>query len=97
MSRIEREKRVVSQMLTLYCRAHHGPQPLCPDCRELQAYAWRRLERCRFGEAKTACQHCPLHCYAPARREAIRRVMRYAGPRMLFRHPLAALRHLLDL
>ncbi len=29
-------------------------------------------------------------------RERVRVVMRYAGPRMLFRHPILAVRHLLD-
>ncbi|MGO8703467.1 MAG: nitrous oxide-stimulated promoter family protein [Candidatus Brocadiia bacterium] len=29
----------------------------------------------------------------PARRKQMREVMRYSGPRMLFRHPLSALRH----
>ena len=29
-------------------------------------------------------------------REKIRTVMRYAGPRMIYRHPAAAVRHLLD-
>jgi hypothetical protein len=29
-------------------------------------------------------------------RENIRKVMRYAGPRMIYHHPIMALRHLLD-
>jgi hypothetical protein len=29
-------------------------------------------------------------------RRRIRAVMRYAGPRILFRHPMLALRHMLD-
>ena len=32
---------------------------------------------------------------APQMRERIRAVMRYAGPRMITRHPVAAVRHLL--
>ena len=39
---------------------------------------------------------CPVHCYRPGMREAVREVMRYAGPRMVVRHPVLALRHLLD-
>lgn len=31
-----REERVVKEMITLYCRHHHG-SALCPDCEELLA------------------------------------------------------------
>ena len=97
MDRIEREKRVVSRMIGLYCRAHHDTDgtTLCPSCSDLRAYALRRLERCRFGAEKPPCECCPIHCYAPAFRERIRAVMRYAGPRMLIHAPLDALWHLL--
>jgi hypothetical protein len=29
-------------------------------------------------------------------REKIKEVMRYAGPRLIYRHPILAIRHLLD-
>ena len=44
---------------------------------------------------KTSCEECGNHCYAPAQREQIRAIMRYAGPRMILHHPVAAIRHLL--
>ncbi len=69
---------------------------LCPECRELLDYAWLRLSRCKFGEGKTTCQRCPIHCYKPVMKQRIAAVMRYSGPRMLLHHPLAALRHLLQ-
>ena len=37
-----------------------------------------------------------VHCYQPQMREQIRQVMRYSGPRMLFHHPVMAIRHLID-
>ena len=40
--------------------------------------------------------NCPIHCYAKAEREQMREVMRHSGPRMLLRHPVLAIRHLLD-
>jgi len=96
-SRITREARTVEAMLRLYCRGQHGtPAGLCQDCRELFAYARERLDRCPFGEGKTTCARCPIHCYRPERREQIRKVMRYAGPRMLYRHPIMTIRHLID-
>lgn len=95
--RIEREAETVAAMIGLYCRAHHQyDDVLCSDCAALFEYARARLNRCPFQDGKTTCAKCPIHCYKPAMRERIRAVMRYAGPRMLTRRPLLALRHLVD-
>jgi hypothetical protein len=93
-----REFRTIAAMLRLFCRAHHGARgaALCPGCAELHDYAHRRLERCPFGEAKPSCVNCTVHCYKPHMRERVREIMRWAGPRMLWRHPVLALRHLID-
>ena len=71
------------------------PRPLCPECAALLDYALRRLDSCRFGNDKPSCRKCPVHCYRADMRERIRTVMRWAGPRMIFHHPMAATRHLL--
>jgi hypothetical protein len=95
--RIAREKKTVEAMIRLYCADHHGAAAeLCESCAELRDYALGRLMRCPFQEGKTTCTRCPVHCYRPAERERIRIVMRYAGPRMIRRHPILALWHLLD-
>ena len=95
--RMTRERRTVAVMIALYCRDHHRSEDtLCPECSELMGYAHARLDKCPFGEGKTTCARCPVHCYRPAMRERIRTVMRYAGPRMILRHPVLALRHLID-
>lgn len=93
----EREKRMVSQMIELYCRKRHGRRSgeLCPECAELEAYARLRSDRCPFMETKTFCSNCRVHCYKPEMREAIRVVMRYSAPRMLYIHPIAAIRHVI--
>lgn len=95
---LAREHQTVQKMITLYCRAHHNPtgNQLCADCESLAAYAHQRLDRCPFGVNKPTCANCPVHCYQPDRREQIRKIMRYAGPRMLFHHPILALLHLID-
>jgi len=95
--KLARERKTVAVMIGMYCRAHHpgGPRP-CAECSELLEYALRRIEHCRFGLSKPVCSRCRVHCYGAGRRERIRRVMRYAGPRMLLAHPLLALLHLLD-
>ena len=92
----EREKKTVSAMIALYCRKRHGGRVLCPDCAALDAYARRRSDRCPFMETKTFCSNCRVHCYRPDMREQIRAVMRFSGPRMLFRHPVMAIRHVIE-
>jgi len=94
---MDREKKTVSEMIRIYCRGHHGTSDdLCPECVELHDYAMCRLDRCPFGEDKPTCAKCPIHCYKPQMRDKIRDVMRYAGPRMLLRHPILAVLHSLD-
>lgn len=96
-ARLERERKTVAAMISLYCRAHHAPtDEFCPVCLELEAYTRLRLEKCPYGETKPTCANCPIHCYQPHRREEIRRVMAFSGPRMLFKHPVLAVRHMLD-
>ncbi len=83
-------------MVSLYCNTYHHRGGLCPDCTGLRDYALKRLDVCPFGEGKTTCAKCPVHCYRPEMREKIRMVMRYSGPRMIYRHPLMAVRHIID-
>lgn len=97
MTRIEREKRTVAQMIRLYCCRKEGNKELCPECAALLEYALQRLSKCPFGNGKKSCRHCSVHCYSPAMRTRIRAVMRYSGPRMMLYHPVAALRHLAGL
>ena len=97
-ARIMREKRTVAAMIGIYCRAHHGTNTLlCGKCDRLLDYAFCRLDRCPFGAKKTPCAQCPVHCYGPTMRSRIQEVMRYAGPRMLVRHPILALLHKWDI
>jgi hypothetical protein len=95
--RLARELATLSAMIKIHCRALHGNDDgLCEDCAVLLTYATRRLDRCVFGDDKPTCANCTVHCYSTAMREEVRSVMRYAGPRMVWRHPVLAIRHLLD-
>ena len=96
MTKIEREKRVVGKMIDLYCRHRLHLDTPSEEYQELLRYAHKRLDSCKFGENKTACKKCPIHCYKPEMREKIRTVMRWAGPRMLIYDPIEALRHLIN-
>ena len=95
--RLQRERRTVAAMIRVYCRARHGHRAeLCAECRDLLDYASLRLDRCRFGAEKPTCANCPVHCYPRQRRDQIKTVMRLAGPRMLWHHPILSLRHWID-
>ncbi|MDE3100178.1 MAG: nitrous oxide-stimulated promoter family protein [Verrucomicrobiota bacterium] len=97
VARLAREWETMSVMVRIYCRDHHHVVGgLCNECRQFLDYACARLERCRFGEEKPTCANCPVHCYQRDRREQARVVMRYAGPRMMWEHPIKSLRHWLD-
>jgi hypothetical protein len=95
--RLQREARTVETMIRIYCRDNHeAGADLCPDCTALLDYSLARVAACRFGAAKPTCARCSVHCFRPAMRERIRTAMRYSGPRMTYRHPYLALRHVAD-
>ena len=95
---LARERLTMTKMVGIYCAAHHdnSEDALCDECSEFLDYAHTRLEKCPYSEDKPTCANCPIHCYKPARKEQVSRIMRYAGPRMLLRHPLLAISHQLD-
>jgi len=96
-SRIDREKRIVGAMIRIYCRGMGHGETLCEECSGLLDYSASRLGSCRFGEGKPFCSKCKVHCYKKGMRDRIREVMRYSGPRMVFKYPLVAMRHFLRL
>jgi hypothetical protein len=95
--RLARELHTIRAMVRIHCRDHHSSgSEICADCATFMTYATRRLDRCVFGDDKPTCANCKVHCYNAAMREQARTVMRYAGPRMLLRHPLLTAAHLRD-
>jgi hypothetical protein len=94
---IQKEKEMVTKMIDLYCRKkHHHGQELCMECQDLKTYAHMRLSLCRFGEEKSACSNCLVHCYKPTYRIEMKSVMRFSGPWMLLYHPVYSIKHLLN-
>ena len=83
-------------MLVIYCRGHHGRRSLCAECDELWRYVQQRVGHCRFGSSKPTCLECSVHCFAAASREKVRAIMRYSGPRMLWRHPVLSIMHMIN-
>lgn len=95
-TRIAREKKTIALMITMYCNRHHSRgDGLCNECLKLLDYAEKRLDKCLFNKDKPTCTKCTVHCYKPDMRERVRIVMRYSGPRMIYRHPVLALHHLI--
>ena len=104
---VEDEIRLVDSMLDLYAAAHPHASSQSDvesraeeetiDIETLKAYTHKRIEQClyRNEQRKPFCNVCPVHCYKPEMRHQIRAVMRYSGPRMLFRHPVLSIQHLI--
>ena len=96
-NKLEQEKRTFIIMIHMYCKGHHKYEcELCPECMKLAEYAEHRLEKCPYGGNKPVCSKCPIHCYQPQMRQRMREIMRYSGPRMIYRHPVLAVLHLLE-
>ncbi|MCD6597110.1 MAG: nitrous oxide-stimulated promoter family protein [Bacteroidales bacterium] len=94
--RIDREIKTVETMIHMYCKAKHGSKDkLCESCSQLLEYAVLQYEKCPFGEIKPECLVCPIHCYKPDKKSEIKNVMRYSGPRMIYKHPVMAIEHLI--
>lgn len=94
-NRIEEEKETIETMIHIYCRWNMEGEGICSGCQELLEYAHERLDRCPYGQTKPSCRKCLIHCYKPSMKQRIRVVMRFAGPRMLFLHPVLAVKHMI--
>lgn len=96
--RLARERKTMAKMVEIYCGSRHSTADalLCDECREFLDYAEVRLQKCPYGLQKPTCANCPIHCYRPGQRARAKMIMRYAGPRMLLRHPYLTIRHQLD-
>jgi len=94
---LDREKKTIAAMVRLYCRGHHKASDgqLCQGCQDLLRYVLQRLDECPFGAKKTTCAKCTVHCYKLSMLQQIKNVMKYSGPRMVGRHPILALAHIL--
>ncbi len=99
--RLRREQRTIEAMLHIWCETHplhvrprYGE--LCAGCEIFFEYASYRLFKCPYGEEKPTCKKCPIHCYTKDKRDQMHEIMRFAGPRMLLRHPILAIQHLRD-
>ena len=98
MGRIEREKKTIALMIDIYCQRKHGNKKgeLCDECKELLEYEHKRLSFCKFGENKSTCSRCPIHCYKKDMKEKVKDVMKFSGPRLIVHNPIELVRHALN-
>ena len=87
----DREKKVISEMVKLYCK-----RELCDECKEVLNYSLKRIDNCKFMETKTFCSNCKAPCYSPKMKEKVKQIMKFSGPRILFHHPLLVISHMLS-
>lgn len=98
--RVALEKKTISKLMVIYCCDHHQCHEmnrgadLCMDCKEMEHYAYQKIDRCPFARKKPACSECKIHCYTKDRLTTMIEVMRYAGPRIVLKHPLLAVYHI---
>ena len=93
----EREMKTLEFMIGIYCRKKHKHKDgLCSECQDLLDYARLRRSLCPFGDKKTFCSNCKIHCYKPEMHEKMRNVMKFAGPRMMFYDPKQAFNHVAE-
>jgi len=94
-SRVPDDYETIKIMIGIYCYDLHDGKVLCNQCQELLNYSLEKLKHCPLNNKRTTCGKCHIHCYRPDMKAKIREIMRYSGPRMLKRHPVLAIRHLI--
>lgn len=84
------EEKTITRMIEIYCNNTHGThkREICTECSTLLEYSLGRLYNCPLQPNKPVCSSCLVQCYREDMRAKIRTVMRYAGKKMLFFHPL---------
>lgn len=92
----DKEREVVCLMIKLYCERNHSSENgLCDSCLRLSEYVDLRITKCPHS-IKPFCSNCSIHCYNKSMKAEIKKVMSYAGPRMILYHPIIAIRHLVQ-
>lgn len=70
-----RREEVLKDLISMYCREHHGCDNLCEECNELMQYALVRIGRCPNNMTKVPCNRCPCPCYSDEMRKRMKVVM----------------------
>ena len=87
------EAETISTVLALYCRKKHRCKTPCIRCRIILDYALLQLCKCPYLDKKPKCSHCEMSCFKKEVRRELKIIMRWAGKRMIFYHPILTLLH----
>ena len=94
---LEKDRKTLEAIGRIYCRGNHDAskdaEGLCAECRETVDVTLGRTAVCPYGHAGN-CQDCDIHCQRGDAQRRIREMMRYAAPRMAFRHPIMTAEYL---
>lgn len=93
MSRREKEYAIVKEMIDIYFDKHKAS---AYKKEELLGYVKKRLNACPFKDEKSFCSSCKIHCYKQDKRDEIKKVMTYVGPRLIYLRPKLFFCHLLE-
>ena len=95
MKRKKIEVKILQKMITLYYNANKDSLSIS-ECLAFKEYTIKKIMRCPLGDEKTSCAKCRIQCYNEPERSMIQKVMRYSGPRILFRSPVLTLVYLFN-
>lgn len=86
---------LASDAASLGVYGHRVPR-LCDECAAHIRYAEKRRAYCP-RDPKPFCAHCDTHCYSAQESAWQRQMMRYAGPRSMFRgYAIPGIKHALE-
>ena len=103
----KKDIRLIGKFVEVYCTGKHraaersavtlpsglGERSLCPECRSFLEYAVIKRLKCPLEAEKPTCKHCRIHCYDRPRREKARKIMSYAGRRLMLQGRLDCVWH----
>jgi hypothetical protein len=99
--------RLIGKFVEVYCAGKHGDtarkrvvlpggageRKFCPECSSFMEYAIAKRMKCPLEAEKPSCKHCRIHCYATEQRAKVRKIMGYAGRKLMLRGRLDYIWH----
>lgn len=103
----KKDIKLIGKFVEVYCAGQHrteereaillpaglGKRNLCTECTAFLDYAVTKRLKCPLEAEKPTCKHCRIHCYAKTEREKARKIMAYAGRKLMMRGRLDYLWH----
>ncbi len=93
----QQEAHTVACMIQIYCRGRHRKKQLCPSCQELLEITRLHLSECPPEDDRPFFSSHTIQCFKPEQREEIEQMLGYSGPRLLWHHPMIAIRYMVTM